>query len=84
MPAILKCCNAVWDAGATPCDIQIEGVDSVAPGLKGGLDGVYKVATCENGRPLYKRETADSSGKCCLSFSNFFTWSHTRLGYVQD
>ena len=55
-------------AGATPCDIQIEGVDSIAPALLGGLDGVYKVATCGNGRPMYRRETADNSCKflCCM------------------
>lgn len=50
-------------AGSKPCDIQIQGVDKSAPGLAGGMDGVYKVLTCENGRPMYKRDTPDKAGQ---------------------
>ena len=57
-------------AGTKPCDLQIQGVDKVAPLLPGGMDGAYKLVTCANGRPLYKRITTDKAGDqqlvCCL------------------
>lgn len=49
-------------AGTRPCDIQIQGLDKAAPLLPGGMDGAYKLATCANGRPLYKRITTDKAG----------------------
>ena len=49
-------------AGTKPCDIQIQGVDKAAPLLPGGMDGAYKLVTCANGRPLYKRVTTDKAG----------------------
>lgn len=49
-------------AGTQPCDIQIQGVDTAAPLLPGGMDGAYKLVTCANGRPLYKRITTDKAG----------------------
>lgn len=30
--------------------------------INGGVDGVYKVFSCENGRPLYKRENSPANG----------------------
>lgn len=30
------------------------------------MDGVYKVVTCENGRPLYKRDTKDKTGQAFI------------------
>ena len=50
-------------AGTTPCDVQIKGVDKAAPNLLGGMDGLYRVLTCANGRPLYKRDTNDIQGE---------------------
>lgn len=61
--------------GTAPCDIKIEGVDDQADLLKGGIDGVYKLYSCHDGRPAYKRKdspageqraaAANDSG-CCL------------------
>ena len=42
--------------GTTPCDLKLEGADKLLKTLDGGLDGTYAVWSCENGRPLYKRE----------------------------
>lgn len=50
-------------AGTKACDIQLQGVDKVAPLLVGGMDGVYKMLTCKNGRPMYKRDTQDKQGE---------------------
>ena len=36
--------------------MKIEGADKVLTALAGGIDGTYTVWSCENGRPLYKRE----------------------------
>ena len=38
------------------CDIQVSGADVHVPLLPGGVDGVYKVHTCESGRPAFKRQ----------------------------
>lgn len=72
--AVLKDCQIAADGsptfnGSKPCDIQILGVDKFAPGLAGGMDGVYKVLTCENGRPLYKRDTPDKAAARVLWYS---------------
>ena len=50
-------------AGTKACDVQIQGVDKVAPLLVGGMDGVYKLLTCVNGRPMYKRDAQDAKGE---------------------
>ena len=36
--------------------MKLEGADKLLKGTPGGLDGVYAVASCENGRPLFKRQ----------------------------
>ena len=36
--------------------MKLEGADKLLKGVPGGLDGTYAVASCENGRPLYKRQ----------------------------
>ncbi|MEW5306342.1 MAG: hypothetical protein WDW36_008811 [Sanguina aurantia] len=38
------------------CDIKIMGVNKQADKLSGGLDGIYTLSACYNGKPLYKRE----------------------------
>ncbi len=51
-------------AGTKPCDLKIEGADKLLRNLSGGLDGVYAVWSCENGRPLYKRQQSPPGRKC--------------------
>lgn len=46
------------NAGTKPCDLKLEGADKLLKNLAGGLDGTYAVWSCENGRPLYKRESS--------------------------
>ena len=53
-----------WGPGTRPCDVKLEGVDKLLKGTPGGLDGVYAVASCENGRPLYKRQ-GSAAGRAC-------------------
>ena len=43
-------------AYAKMCDIRLEGADAHVRGMAGGLDGVYKVSTCEGGRPAFLRQ----------------------------
>ncbi len=43
-------------AGTSPCDVKLSGVDTQIANLTDGVDGVYKLWSCESGRPLYKRE----------------------------
>ena len=50
-------------AGTKPCDLKIEGADKLLRNLSGGLDGVYAVWSCENGRPLYKRQQSPQGRK---------------------
>lgn len=50
------CITGAWAAGTAPCDIKLTGVDSQLANLTGGMDGLYKLWSCEGGRPLYKRE----------------------------
>jgi len=45
-----------FGAGSRPCDVKMEGADKLLKDVPGGLDGVYAVASCENGRPLFKRQ----------------------------
>jgi hypothetical protein len=63
---------ASWFGAATkPCDIKIEGADKVAKKLAGGLDGTYALWSCENGRPLYKREQSPA-GRARPTWHPFF------------
>lgn len=50
--------------------MKIEGVDKQADLLKGGIDGVYKLSSCYNDRPLYKRQKGNESR--VLWYSNGF------------
>jgi len=52
--------------GTKPCDVKIEGADKLLRNLTGGLDGVYAVWSCENGRPLYKRQQSPPGRECPL------------------
>jgi iron-regulated transporter 1 len=42
--------------GTAPCAISIKGVNAKADLLRGGIDGVYKLSTCYQGRAMYVRE----------------------------
>lgn len=60
--------------GTAPCDIKLSGVDKQADASKltGGLDGVYKLTGCHNGRPLYKREKSPAGEERVLWYSQTF------------
>ena len=41
--------------GTASCDIKISGANKQADKLTGGLDGAYKLVSCYNGKPMYRR-----------------------------
>lgn len=60
-------------ANATaPCDIKIEGVDKQADLLTGGIDGVYKLNSCHDGRPAYTRQNSPKGQDRVLWYSRGF------------
>lgn len=58
--------------GTAPCDVKFSGVDKHADLLKGGLDGVYKLKGCHNGRPLYVRDKSPPGEARVLWYSTGF------------
>lgn len=58
--------------GTAPCDIKIEGVDKQADLLTGGLDGVYKLDSCHDGRPAYSRQNSLKGEERVLFYSRGF------------
>jgi iron-regulated transporter 1 len=64
--------GAVKFNGTGACDIKLVGADAIAQKLHGGLDGVYKVAACENGRPMYKRDGGPAGEDRVLWYSSQF------------
>jgi len=59
--------------GVPSCDLRLEGVDrQAAPTLVGGLDGVYKLESCMNGKPLYRRQRSPKGQERVLFFSKLF------------
>ncbi|KAF8058457.1 hypothetical protein HT031_005581 [Scenedesmus sp. PABB004] len=58
--------------GTAPCDIRITGVDKQADKLPGGLDGVYKLTGCHDGRPSYKRAGSPPGEDRVLWYSRGF------------
>lgn len=47
--------------GTASCDLKIAGADKNADQLSGGIDGVYKIVSCHNGKPLYRRKDSPSA-----------------------
>lgn len=58
--------------GTVACDIKIAGVDKQADKLKGGLDGTYKMVSCYNGKPMYKRNKSPEGEDRVLWYSSTF------------
>mmetsp|Transcript_8067 Transcript_8067/g.20172 ORF Transcript_8067/g.20172 Transcript_8067/m.20172 type:complete len:356 (-) Transcript_8067:826-1893(-) len=54
------------------CDIKITGVDKQADKLKGGLDGVYQLVSCYNGKPMYRRKSSPANEDRVLWYSSTF------------
>jgi len=46
------------------CNVKIQGASAVADKLAGGIDGVYEVKGCWNGRPKYKRQNSPKDRAC--------------------
>ncbi|KAK9824591.1 hypothetical protein WJX72_011552 [[Myrmecia] bisecta] len=71
--------------GTTPCDLKLEGADKEMTTGNGGLDGVYKVHSCENGRPLYKRDGSPSNEDRVLFYSTQYRdWDITNGTFPQE
>ena len=74
------CCS-----GNKPCDLKIDGADKHLKGLTGGLDGKYEVHSCENGRPLYKRENSPKNEERLLWYSSEYRdWDLTNGTMPRD
>lgn len=58
--------------GTVTCDIKVSGVDKQADKLTGGLDGTYKMASCYNGKPMYKRNKSPAGEDRVLWYSSTF------------
>jgi iron-regulated transporter 1 len=58
--------------GTASCDLKLEGLNSQADLLAGGIDGVYKLTNCHNGKPLYTREKSPAGEERLLWYSNTY------------
>ena len=58
--------------GTASCDIKISGVDKRADKLTGGLDGVYQLTACYNGKALYMRRKSPVGEERVLWYSSTF------------
>lgn len=61
-------------AGTRDCALEIRGVDLAADLLAGGVDGVYRLSGCFDGKPLYMRHTSDGAGEHCSKMRHLVTW----------
>ncbi|KAJ9512646.1 hypothetical protein QJQ45_018849, partial [Haematococcus lacustris] len=59
-------------SGTATCDIKISGIDKQADKLVGGLDGVYKLVACHNGKAMYKRSKSPAGEDRVLWYSSAF------------
>jgi iron-regulated transporter 1 len=65
--------------GTASCDLKLSGVNSMADKLKSGLDGIYKLSACHNGRPMYKRKDSPAGEERVLWYSKSFAdWDISR------
>lgn len=67
--------------GTTSCPLKIAGVDKQAGKLVGGIDGVYELVSCFNGKPMYRRKnTTQTAGESrVLWYSDAFgDWDISR------
>lgn len=60
---------------------MVEGADKVLKGLAGGIDGVYRVSSCANGRPVYTRTGATAGGGHQANQELLSIVGETVLGY---
>lgn len=58
--------------GSAVCDIKISGVNKLADKLTGGLDGIYKLTSCYNGKALYLRAASPAGEGRVLWYSSTF------------
>lgn len=65
--------------GTATCDLKLSGIDKQADKLKSGLDGVYKLTGCHNGRPMYKRKDSPAGEERVLWYAKSFAdWDISR------
>jgi iron-regulated transporter 1 len=77
-PAVKECSvgkdkKVKLSTGIAPCDLRVAGVDAVAKSnLPGGVDGVYKLVGCHDGRAMYKRDKSPAQQDRMLYYSETF------------
>ncbi|KAG2496830.1 hypothetical protein HYH03_005235 [Edaphochlamys debaryana] len=74
----------VLSSGTAACDVRIRGVDKQADHLPGGIDGVYELTSCHNGKPLYLRKNSPPGEERTLWYSNTFGDWDVSLGARPD
>lgn len=60
--------------GTSDCDLIVVGADVAADQLEGGLDGVYRMQSCYNGKPIYRREGMDEEPRTLWFSPEFGDW----------
>eukprot|EP01024_Parvocaulis_polyphysoides_P019151 TRINITY_DN18621_c0_g2_i1.p1 TRINITY_DN18621_c0_g2~~TRINITY_DN18621_c0_g2_i1.p1 ORF type:complete len:599 (+),score=91.73 TRINITY_DN18621_c0_g2_i1:91-1797(+) len=61
----------VLNASMEICDVRLEGADKFQMSFQGGIDGVYELSGCHNGRPKYIRYGPQGQERV-LWWSKFF------------
>eukprot|EP01026_Neomeris_dumetosa_P000695 TRINITY_DN10171_c0_g1_i3.p1 TRINITY_DN10171_c0_g1~~TRINITY_DN10171_c0_g1_i3.p1 ORF type:complete len:530 (-),score=57.98 TRINITY_DN10171_c0_g1_i3:197-1786(-) len=56
------------------CDVEVTGADVHVQQLEGGLDGVYKVVGCHNGKPMYVRKQVEGQERSLWWSALFNDW----------
>lgn len=64
---------------AATCDLKLSGMDKAADKLKSGIDGIYKLAGCHNGRAMYKRKDSPAGEERVLWYAKTYAdWDISR------
>lgn len=65
--------------GAASCDLKLSGVNKLADKLPSGVDGIYKLSGCHNGRAMYKRKDSPAGEERVLWYAKSFAdWDISR------
>lgn len=71
--------NVKLGNGTVTCDLRLSGADHAADLLTGGLDGIYTLSGCHNGRAMYKRKDSPAGEERLLWYAkSFHDWDLSR------
>ncbi len=58
--------------GTNTCDLLVTGIDRHADLLTGGLDGLYRLVSCFDGKPWYRRLAGPPGEPRSLFYNEFY------------